>query len=408
MGNDTLPEDWEATTLGELFDFSNGVNADKTAYGRGIPFVNVLEIITHEALVEGLIPGRITLLADMTTRYCVRYGDVLFNRTSETQEEVGLASVYVGHAPVVFGGFVFRARPKTNRLEVGYSKYALQVHSVREQIIARGQGGIRSNIGQRDLKTVYVVLPPAGEQRAIAQVLDDADKLVATLEQLIAKKQAIKQGIMQHLFTSHVDRRDFVPLRSVTSWLSGGTPNRSNASYWSGTIPWISATTLKKLEVATSDQAVTPAAVTAGSKMAPLGSTLLLVRGSALHSEIRASLVTSPVCFNQDVKALVPSQALIPKFLTYLIHGNADRLLRLVTSAGNTAGVLDTQVAKSFEVWIPSRTEQQHVVTVLDDTFRELETLQSRLVKAKAVKQGMMQELLTGRTRLPATEAAHE
>nr|WP_246279567.1 restriction endonuclease subunit S [Psychromicrobium silvestre] len=193
-------------------------------------------------------------------------------------------------------------------------------------------------------------------------------------------------------------------LGSVTSWLSGGTPNRSNTSYWSGDIPWISATTLKKLEAATSDQLVTPAAVKAGSKMAPLGSTLLLVRGSALHSEIRASLVTGTVCFNQDVKALVPSRNLVPKFLTYSIHGNADRLLRLVTSAGNTAGVLDTQVVKNFQIWMPDRSEQQRLVTLLDDISSEIDVLVSRLVKVTAAKQGMMQELLTGRTRLQSAE----
>jgi len=249
-----------------------------------------------------------------------------------------------------------------------------------------------------------VEVPDIADQNALAEVISNLAGQVASLERLVAKKQAIKQGMMQQLFTGPADWTDTAPLGSITSWLSGGTPNRSNLSYWSGTIPWISATTLRRLEVATSDQCVTPAAVRAGSKMAPLGSTLLLVRGSALHSEIRASLVTGPVCFNQDVKALVPSHRVVPKFLTYSIHGNTHKLLRLVTSAGNTAGVLDTQVGKRFEIWVPSRSEQQRIVTVLDDVSNDIDMLTARLSKAKAVKQGIMQELLTGRTRLPVKE----
>ena len=93
------------------------------------------------------------------------------------------------------------------------------------------------------------------------------------------------------------------PIGSVTKWLSGGTPDRSRADFWAGSIPWISAFTLKTSEIYSSDQMITQIAVTAGSKMAPKGSTLLLVRGSALHKEIRAGFVVSPVAFNQDVKA---------------------------------------------------------------------------------------------------------
>jgi type I restriction enzyme, S subunit len=147
-----VPHGWKAFSLGDLFDFSNGVNADRSAYGDGIPFVNVLEVIANEALTDELIPGRIKLPSSLATRYQVRHGDVLFNRTSETQEEVGLASVYIGGGAVVFGGFVFRAQPRTKLLDVAYSKYAMRAHPVREQIMARGQGGIRANIGQRDLK----------------------------------------------------------------------------------------------------------------------------------------------------------------------------------------------------------------------------------------------------------------
>jgi type I restriction enzyme, S subunit len=255
-------------------------------------------------------------------------------------------------------------------------------------------------INNKHIIPFRILMPPLDEQRRVAAALADADEQIAAIERLIAKKQAIKQGMMQQLLTHRTDGTDMVSLGSVTSWLSGGTPNRSNPSYWFGTIPWISATTLKRLEVATSDQLVTPAAVRAGSKMAPLGSTLILVRGSALHSEIRASLVTAPVCFNQDVKALIPSHKLVPKFLTYSIHGNAAKLLGLVTSAGNTAGVLDTQVAKRFELWVPGRSQQERIVTVLDDVTSDIDVLASRLLKDRAIKQGMMQELLTGQTRL--------
>jgi type I restriction enzyme, S subunit len=134
--------------------------------------------------------------------------------------------------------------------------------------------------------------------------------------------------------------------------------------------------------------------------MAPSGSTLLLVRGSALHNEVRAGLVVQPVAFNQDVKALVPKRGLVPKYLTHVVRGNERALLKLVTSAGNTAGVLDTKVVQAFEIFLPSEAEQRALVDVFDDLEKVIDALERVIAKKQAIKYGVMQHLMTGRTRL--------
>lgn len=306
--------------------------------------------------------------------------------------------VYRNHGPAWITDNALYARHFRRPVDVQFFALALEAARLND---ARNYNDLPL-ITQSILRDVEVAWPGSlEEQQRIAQALSDVDRMIASLERVISKKQAIKQGMMQQQFALPGDARPKVQLGKLVSFLSGGTPDRSNTEYWSGTIPWISATTLKRIEVTTSDQFVTDRAVRAEGKMAPLNSTLLLVRGSALHSEVRASLVVAPVCFNQDVKALVPSAKLEPKFLTYSIHANASRLLRLVTSAGNTAGVLDTKILKAFEIWLPDRATQRQVVSIFDDIIAELEVLSTRLDKARAVEQGMMQQLLTGRIRLP-------
>ncbi len=196
-----IPQDWDLVHLGALMRFQNGANADKAAYGAGIPFINVLEVITESHLGLGDIPGRVRLSNAAVDSYAVRRGDVLFNRTSETQGEVGLASVYLGDAPVVFGGFVIRGRPIGERLDPVYAGYGLRAPQVRRQLISRGQGAIRANIGQSDLRQVLAPVPPLDEQEAIAETLSDADAHIESLEQLLAKKRDVKQGAMQELLT---------------------------------------------------------------------------------------------------------------------------------------------------------------------------------------------------------------
>jgi len=190
-------------------------------------------------------------------------------------------------------------------------------------------------------------------------------------------------------------------LGEIATFLSGGTPSRSNDDYWTGDIPWISAKSLRCFYIFRSNSNVTRKAVAAGSKMAPLGSTLLLVRGSALHNEILSGLVTEPVCFNQDVKALVPNSQIAPKYLTFVMLGMADALLKLVSSAGNTAGVLDTKLLKAFRVFLPSLPEQRAIATALSDVDGLLGGLDRLIAKKRDLKQAAMQQLLTGQTRLP-------
>eukprot|EP01031_Cornospumella_fuschlensis_P021633 gene21633-26505_t len=134
--------------------------------------------------------------------------------------------------------------------------------------------------------------------------------------------------------------------------------------------------------------------------MAPIGSTLFLVRGSALYNEIRAGLVVKPVCFNQDVKALVPDSSVEPKFLTYSLLGSTEQLLKLVSTAGNSAGVLDTKLVQAFEILLPPRPEQRAIAGALSDVDALIGTLDQLIAKKRDLKQAAMQQLLTGRHRL--------
>lgn len=108
--NIEIPSDWEVKELGELFDFKNGINAGKESYGKGVKFINVMEVIYHDFILPEMIPGTVQISDEQKELYLVKDGDVLFNRTSETVDEIGLSAVYNGNEDVVFGGFVIRRK----------------------------------------------------------------------------------------------------------------------------------------------------------------------------------------------------------------------------------------------------------------------------------------------------------
>ncbi|MGH4013636.1 MAG: restriction endonuclease subunit S [Pseudonocardiaceae bacterium] len=387
----TVPSGWNTFTLGELFEFSNGVNADKSAYGEGIPFVNVLDVIENEALMEAAIPGRIKLSSSLAARYQVRCGDVLLNRTSETQDEVALASVYLGDSPVVFGGFVFRARPKTNNLDRGYSKYALRANRVREQIVARGQGGIRANIGQRDLKTVHVSLPPVDEQRTIAVALSDVDALIAMLERMIAKKRANKQAMMQQLLTGKTRLPGFgdpwidFRLGEIARIKTGSRNNQDKESY--GQYPFfVRSATVERIDSYSYD---CKAILVPGE--GGIGSIFHYINGKfEVHQRV----------YKISNFAERVSGRFVYHYMRQFFGAHA-----MENSVKATVDSLRLPTFSGFKLHLPAKVdEQQAIVSVLDDAENEIELLQRRLTKARSTKTGMMQQLLTGRTRLPVKE----
>ena len=196
-----IPEEWALVRLGDVFEFRNGYNTTKENYGAGVPFVNVLDVITHQTLTPARIKGKVTLSKEAHVLNDVRNGDVLFNRTSETTDELGMASVYLDNEVVTFGGFVIRGRQQGTAFDPAYLSYSLRDPAVRKQISALGNGAIRSNIGQGDLQGVLAPKPPLPEQQRIATLLGTWDAAITKLEQLIAAKQRRKLGLMQELLS---------------------------------------------------------------------------------------------------------------------------------------------------------------------------------------------------------------
>lgn len=404
----TRTAEWRQYELGDLLDFSNGINADKSAYGHGVPFINVLEVITNESLTEDDIPGLITLPPKVLARYHVHRGDVLLNRTSETQEEVGLTSVYLGKRPVVFGGFVFRGRPKTSVLDVSFAKYALRATDVREQIIARGQGGIRANVGQRDLRSVVVHLPEPLEQGAIAEALDDASALASALKKTIAKKRLVKQGLMQDLLTGRVRLPGFtsgwpspIAVKQVVSRFSG---------YW-GRGPGVGDVQAKIIRAGDvlaqgglsgyADRSLTRSE--AQRARCNPGDVVLTSSGTIGN----VALIKQPGYYASNfVRVLRPDVSLDGTYLYYALQSFDAR--RAMNAHLGVSAMTNLGSGFYSERWLraPEKSEQLAIAEVLLDADAEIEALVRRLEVTRAIKQGMMQELLTGRTRLVGEGAA--
>jgi type I restriction enzyme S subunit len=201
-------EDWIETLMGELMSFKNGYNAEKEQYGSGIKFINVLDIIENDFIVHDLIIGSVQIPDRDFKKNEVQYGDILFQRSSETREEVGQANVYLDRdKSATFGGFVIRGRP-IREFDPVFFNGMLKTAKPRKDITSRSGGSTRYNIGQESLEAVKVSIPTLPEQRKIADFLTAVDGRIGQLSQKKALLEDYKKGVMQQLFTQSLRFKD--------------------------------------------------------------------------------------------------------------------------------------------------------------------------------------------------------
>lgn len=215
-----VPKGWSAPKLGDFMDFKNGINTDKSQYGSGVKFVNVMDVFGNDILKQSVIKGRVQIPESRLRENLLQYGDILFNRTSETFEEIAMSAVYLDDAPATFGGFVIRGRDKNQVLDPNFSVYVFQSNRFRQDVVRLGQGAVRANIGQKDLSKVELLVPPRSEQKKIAQILSTWDKAITTTEQLLANSQQQKKALMQQLLTGKKRLLDENGVRFSGEWAS--------------------------------------------------------------------------------------------------------------------------------------------------------------------------------------------
>ena len=391
-----IPEDWDILSLGEFLTFQNGVNADKSFYGHGIPFINISEVMAHTHLNASDVPGLVSLSKQATDLYRVYKGDILFNRTSEVQEELGLTSVYLDNEIVVFGGFVIRGRQKAKTLDIIYSAYALRSPSIRTQITSRGQGVVRANIGQKDLSEIQICVPPLPEQRSISQALSDVDRLIAALEKAIAKKRAIKTATMQQLLTGKKRLPGFGEGKGYQQTEVGAIPEDWKV---------IKLRDVLKIKHGRSQHEIVdlngvyPVLATGGEigrTNIPLYSqpSVLIGRKGTIDTPkyMDSPFWTVDTLFYSEI-----SKNTDAKFVFYKFN------LIDWYSYNEASGVpsLNAATIENIDQAFPLLEEEQRVIaTVLSDMDAEIAALETRLAKTRSIKQGMMQQLLTGKVRL--------
>ena len=402
-----IPEEWEVVSVNDLvaarviekpLDGNHGnIHPKSSDYvGYGIPFVMANNF--HDGRVDLENCKFITKArADKLQKGFSVSGDVLLTHkgTVGSTAIVGpLSTDYIMLAPQV----TYYRIKNTNRLSNQFLRHYFDSDPFQTLFSSLAGGGTRAYLGIVRQLALPVVWPSIDEQRAIAGALSDVDELLGAMDQLIAKKRDLKQAAMQQLLTGQTRLPGFSGKWEVKRFADVAFPRRDRVDPRS-TVVHEFCVELEHIE--------STSGVLFGSTSTGDQSSLKSVfrTGDVLFGKLRAYLrkywlaTCSGVC-STEIWVFVPNDCLITTdYLFQLVKTDL-----FIEAASNAYGThmprSDWNVVKNYEVQLPPLPEQTAIAEVLSDMDAELAALEQRRDKTRDLKQGMMQELLTGRTRL--------
>ena len=159
-----------------------------------------MDILNNAIITNDCIRASVDVSEEELQNFCVENGDMLFQRSSETLEDVGRANVYMDDKPAVFGGFVIRGKKKAEYNPL-FFRYLLASPFARKKIIPMGAGAQHFNIGQEGLNRVKLHFASLDEQKKIAKILSLLDERIATQSKIIEDLKKLKSAIIEKLYS---------------------------------------------------------------------------------------------------------------------------------------------------------------------------------------------------------------
>lgn len=339
-------------------------------------------------------------------------GDVLMPTSDVTPRGLAKASV-IQRSGIGLGGDVLVIRPDQSKADPRFIAYVIR-HDA-DQVLALVRGSTVYHLYATDMWHFEVPCLPIAEQTRVANALEDADGLIAVLERMIAKQQSIKQGILQELLSgrsrlpgfhaawlqaivgevAEVKTGPFGSALHESDYVRSGTPiitveHLGDRAILPVDVPRVSDADLRRLRAYT---------LRAGDVVF---SRVGAIDRNALISKHEEGWLFS----GRLLRVRFDMSKADPAFMSAQFHSQTFRDAVRSVAVGQTMASLNTAILRSIAVHLPPVEEQREIGRIVDDINEELDALEARLRQARSIKLGMMQELLTGRTRLPIAEVA--
>lgn len=369
--------EWEEHTLSEYLEFKNGLNPDAKRIGSGLPFISVMDILSEGVINYDNIRGKVNATEKEIECFGVKDGDLLFQRSSETLEDVGRANVYMDNRTAIYGGFVIRGR-KIGNYDPLFFKYLLATPLARKRTCRMGAGAQHFNIGQEGLSKISLYFPSIEEQRKIAEFLSLIDERIATQNKIIEKLQSLIKGLVDELMTVLLKGKLYPFSSFYIKAGEGGTPTTSVVEYYTeGTIPFIKIEDLSCKYLTNNKDFITELGMQKSSAWLIPSKSVIYSNGATIGA---ISINEYPVCTKQGILGIVPNTNINVEYLYLLMSSSyfSKEISRIITE-----GTMKTVYLKDInhiKCPLPSMAQQKNI-TNLTSSIEEKLSIEQELLR---------------------------
>ena len=405
------PKDWRIVLLSELSieGFQNGLFYEVARKNKGIPIINVGDLYKSSPIANDKLE-LFNATAEEIKRYQVFNGDLFFTRSSIVPSGIAFCNWYrcSEKKAVVFDSHVVRFKTNTDVVNPMYLYLACIRPDARKYFLANAKTATMTTIDQTVLGRCPIPYPALKEQTAIAEAVSDADNLIFYLQKLIEKKKAIKQGTMQELLTGKKRLPGFdeewrtYKLGELGSFDKGCGISRAESN--TGNFPAVRYGELytKHTDYVKQYYSCISGDVAQTAKRVTFGDILFAASGETKEEiGVCAAIVDRRDIFaGGDIVVFTPTTEINPIFFGTLLNMPFVQKQKSERGQGDAVVHIHADSLSEIIISMPEKNEQEAIATVIKDFNDEIEQLERKLAKYQQIKQGMMQELLTGRIRL--------
>jgi len=405
-----IPKDWKIKEIGSFHPFvTSGSRGWARYYSEtGAPFIRITNLSRNSIHIDFEDLRFVNLPIDAfaeASRTSIQDGDLLISITADIGI-IGFVDSSV-KKPAYINQHIALIRFDHDSVYSKFLAYYLASEKPQRLFIASMDVGAKAGMNLTTIKKLQVAVPILKEQRAIAEALSDVDELIGALDALIAKKRAIKQAAMQQLLTGKTRLPGFngewriQKLGELGHFLKGRGVSRANSQ--SGPLACVRYGELYTIhnDYIRTFHSWISAEVAASATHLERGDILFAGSGETKEEigKCAAFLDEVEAYAGGDIVILRPS-AVDSLFLGYVLNTNSVNQQKASLGQGDAVVHISAKALAQVCIPLPKIEEQIAIAKVFYDMDAEIDALEQRRDKTKAIKQGMMQELLSGSTRL--------
>jgi type I restriction enzyme S subunit len=406
--NKQIPDGWKVKKLQQVAKIQTGLAKGKKNIKNPIklPYLRVANV--QDGYLDLTEIKEIEVDQENIERYQLQMNDILLTEGGDF-DKLGRGHLWKDEIPVcLHQNHIFVVRVNRDVLDPHFfSSLTGSEYGKKYFLSCAKQTTNLASINSTQLKNFPAIIPPLPEQRRITEILGTWDEAITFTGRLIEAKECRKKALMQQLLTGKVRFGEFggeewreVRLGEITDLTAGGTPSTRIPKYWNGQIPWMKSGEIHFKRIFEVEGRITHDGLeNSSTKLIPKNSVLIALAGQGIT---RGTVAINKIdlCTNQSVAAMIPdAKVLYYEYLFYNLDNRYEEFRRLSLGEGGRGG-LNLGLLKGVKLPVPSLTEQHRIAEVLQACDEDIGLLEQKLAALKRQKQGLMQQLLTGRVRV--------